>query len=373
MDNKKAKTIAILTLGRHKDGVWIHKLVQCLLDKNIREKSGNRVEVQVVVLEDFLAAPVLVSEPNDTMSQWTAIVNRVSDAAEPWEVKACMSLLQIAKQVWKIPIFNGPDAYSVCTNKWCHHVLFAQAGLTSPTTIAMMKQKNETDKHQFQKSLKELQRHSSQTPKQNHNDNDNDKEALDYLIKPNAGGFGSGIVRKSLAREEIETNKQTSSNDNLPDYSDQMVLLQEYTSPKQQRIYRVWFLLGKAQSAVERDISKDGSEFTSGCVGGACTIRRAYEQKNDDGTTEKQPMISIWEVPADVREEIENKLLPSLPADAHCGSVEFLYNDCEDDDEAQRLYFDINLLSTLPLLDSNGNSSDKPWLELAKAIFEICL
>jgi len=36
-------------------------------------------------------------------------------------------------------------------------------------------------------------------------------------------------------------------------------------------------------------------------------------------------MQSYWLVPENVKREIELSLLPVLPEDAHCGSVEFMY------------------------------------------------
>lgn len=78
-----------------------------------------------------------------------------------------------------------------------------------------------------------------------------------------------------------------------------------------------------------------------------------------------------WEVPEEVRQEIEDQLLPLL-TDAHCGSVEFLYAH----DNLQRLYFDLNLLSTLPIADNMEAGESvwpkdfDPWLELAHGIWE---
>lgn len=77
-----------------------------------------------------------------------------------------------------------------------------------------------------------------------------------------------------------------------------------------------------------------------------------------------------YKIPTEVLKEIETKLLPLLPA-AHCGSVEYLYNR-----DAHRLYFDINLLSTLPLVETVENvkevwgASYDPWTELAQSIVE---
>ena len=127
-----------------------------------------------------------------------------------------------------------------------------------------------------------------------------------------------------------------------------------------------------------------------------------------------------WKVPAEVRHEIEDQLLPLL-IDAHCGSVEFLYASSsstipttastihrsvdgngnnegvretsknEPPNESAktsrkhlRLYFDLNLLSTLPLIDNIDISRDEvagdavwpkgfdPWLELAHSIWDFC-
>jgi hypothetical protein len=74
-------------------------------------------------------------------------------------------------------------------------------------------------------------------------------------------------------------------------------------------------------------------------------------------------------VPADVANEIEQQLLPLL-TDAHCGSVEFLYTQ-----EGTRLYFDLNLLSTLPINARNDDVWDSeydPWMEQARVVWNIC-
>jgi hypothetical protein len=96
-------------------------------------------------------------------------------------------------------------------------------------------------------------------------------------------------------------------------------------------------------------------EFTNACAGGACSIRR--------------PKLAPWLVPEEVRCELQVQLLPLLK-DVHCGSVEFLYNT-----QGQRLYFDLNLLSTLPVgvEDSSGVWAPNydPWQELADAVWNV--
>ena len=111
-----------------------------------------------------------------------------------------------------------------------------------------------------------------------------------------------------------------------------------------------------------------------------------------------------WKVPNEVRQEIEDRLLPLLE-DAHSGSIEFLYTSSTLSNEKNaaskgssgseevssswpRLYFDLNLLSTLPVFDDDevteedgggkfwSNDYDPsydPWHELAHSIWEFCI
>jgi hypothetical protein len=110
----------------------------------------------------------------------------------------------------------------------------------------------------------------------------------------------------------------------------------------------------------------DGAdEFTTGCAAkGVCSIQ---DRKK------KHPALIAYKIPNEVIKEIETKLLPLLP-DAHCGSVEYL---CHKD--GHRLFFDINLLSTLPLVETVENvkevwgASYDPWTELAQGIVEFAV
>ena len=129
IDEDGPKTITILTLEEHKDGVWITRLVDALSDVA-------SATVNVVTLESMLAN----MDPSQALfsSSCGLLVNRVSDAAAPPLQKTCVGVLQLAASVYKIAVWNGPTSYSLCCNKWCQHVLFAQAGLESPPTQAFM-------------------------------------------------------------------------------------------------------------------------------------------------------------------------------------------------------------------------------------------
>ena len=310
MADKKG-IIVLLTLEKHKDGVWITRLMAALAP----------APAHVVTLESLLnnldTAQPLFS------SSCALLVNRVSDAAPPHLQKACEAVLQLAI-LQRIPVWNGPISYSLCSNKWCHHVLFQQAGLSSPRTRALLEPTTET-----------LQQASHQVR------HDTEQQ---LLLKPNAGGFGAGVQLMTTPKEDLR---------NATTFADQVALVQQHVTSE--FIYRVWFLNGKVQCGIVRSVdAAQDQAFTTGCVGNACT-----RTKN---------VIKAYAIPNDVKDELQDRLLPLLP-DAHCGSVEFLH-----DAQGTRLYFDLNLLSTLPLVeavqDNQGawpNDYD-PWKELAEAI-----
>jgi hypothetical protein len=303
-------TLAILTLRRHKDGIWIQKLVEAL---QIVRPSSQQLSVQIVVLEDLFRGPLSISHEgilsHSLKTSWRGLVNRVSDAAEPWEVKACVALLQIAK-LMQIRVFNGPEAFSLCTNKWCHHVLFQRANLKSPDTVACLQQQDNMGTPEDSsdlgglavKLLYKLEKEQNVVEKFQCDD----IGVIDYLVKPNSGGFGAGIQRRSCNKRCLD-DKFTAPTDcvNLPCYADRFVLFQKYVPPYEHKIYRVWFLMGKVQCAVVRSITsispRSGSltlnggdeEFTTGCVGGVCHRPNRLSRQSSN--------IQPWAISDDVR------------------------------------------------------------------------
>ena len=162
--------------------------------------------------------------------------------------------------------------------------------------------------------------------------------STEILIKPNAGGFGAGIQKI-----EKPLQPKSSSEDSMmfpipkPSFDDNMALIQQYEKPKDDKLYRIWFLNGKVQCAIERTLmSESGStddEFTSGCAAGMCSMRSSSNNKKDQSSlSEKNVTVAAWSVPKEVQDELEKQLLPLLP-DAHCGSVEFLYSRQNEEEE----------------------------------------
>ncbi|KAL3778807.1 hypothetical protein HJC23_009840 [Cyclotella cryptica] len=323
------KNIVILTLKKHEDGVWVQRLLNCLeLIATEENQDSKALKVEVRALETWMEEGWIVSSPN-CFDNIAAIVNRVSDAASPSLFKATLALLGAARS-FGIPIVNGPETYAMCGNKWCHHMLFSRANLKSPSTLMFWNEDggNENTMEFIQEHIKSM----------------NLDDGYTLLAKPNSGGFGTGIRKLTMPLQKND----------VPAFEDCITLLQKYEQPRGNKLYRVWFLRGKVQCAVERELQDDENQFTNACSG-SCSLQRPPR---------------AWRVPMDVKDELEGQLLPLL-TDAHCGSIEFLYSK----EDSTRLYFDLNLLSTLPLnvLNEEGvwEASYDPWMEQAAAVWEI--
>lgn len=350
----------LLTLQIHKDGIWVRRLVEEL-------EKLQRV-VKVLTLEELLHNQRVDLRYTSTPSlpilsqECSGIINRVSDAADPAVVKRCIALLTVATRLYGIPVFNGPESYSLCCNKWCHHCIFSQAGLASPPTVVVVPSQWDRPATKEDPSDQRNSRiqHSTQLLRDS---------SLPHLIKPNSGGFGVGIVKL----EELGNPDDDDDGTNpllLDDFNvkqaDGTLLLQEYIQSNDNKIYRVWFLARRVQCAVVRtttpattnDGGGGGDELTCGCSG--------QNNVDDNG------LVSAWPIPRSVSNEIE-RMLALLPEDAHAGSVEFV------EQAERRLNFDLNLLSTLPNsstatvadADAIWGVAYNPWAELAKAVVDV--
>jgi len=294
--------VVVLTLDKHRTGNWITELT-------------NRLDDAVVLsVEELMKGPVACDA--NMMHEWTGLINRVSDAADPVWVKATLSILQTAKLLG-IPVFNGPNAYALCTSKWCHHVIFDKAGVSTPRTFRTLASNASTTQKEVDLPFP-------------------------YLIKPNAGGFGAGIRRIESGTELPNVTQLDTS------ATDPVVVLQPFYSTEW--IYRVWFLGNKVQCAVRRRVTDSTESFTTGCSAKSC----------------KREIMEAWKVPDEVAREIER--IAGAIDDMDAGSVELLIHN------GKRLYFDLNLLSTLPDVMRVSNrqgtwkNSFNPWAEFLSSV-----
>jgi biotin carboxylase len=149
------------------------------------------------------------------------------------------------------------------------------------------------------------------------------------LLKPNSGGFGKGIVR--FDNMESLTSSFSVESDDIKDAfgSDGIALLQEFIQPKDNLIYRAWFVEGKVHRAV------------------SVTVDDASSGRQDDDKTKQDFNACVCSVPFENYEcpdTVKNNVEAlAAAAGADCGSVEYLY-----DFDGNLQFFDFNCLSTLP-------------------------
>mmetsp|Transcript_108224 Transcript_108224/g.345049 ORF Transcript_108224/g.345049 Transcript_108224/m.345049 type:complete len:294 (-) Transcript_108224:56-937(-) len=270
--------VILLTRDEHAEGKWLTDLAAAL-----RLRSA---EVAVRALSGFRG------------TERGLLVNRVSDSAPAADVKRCLAALRGA-ELRGLPVLNGAQCYGVGTSKLLHYELFGSAGLQTPA-YACVAASDDLPAVARRRQLR-----------------------FPLLLKPNAAGFGKGILK--LETEEELAQAAVVGGDGL-------ALLQEYRAPDQGFTYRVWFLGARVQCAVR---------VTAPPSFNACVLNVTHEP---------------WPCPPDVAAAVEGL---AAAAGADCGSVELLYAD------GQPQYFDFNLLSTLPAAGEGGLAH---YLELADHI-----
>jgi hypothetical protein len=208
-----------------------------------------------------------------------------------------------------------------------HHQAFARAGLNTPHSIVV----NSSDRDGGAVDAAMVRSAAEALIKQG--------ACFPLLVKPNAAGFGAGIVvlESFEAIDAHFVTPQVVSNDGI-------ALVQErLLDPTTPAFYRVWFLDQRVQCGVE--LTRAGLGVTGGCVGGVCARSSAAVVKDT---------FRAWEVPESVCEAV---IRVAAIAQASCGSVELLYVD------GKPVYFDLNMLSTLPTPGVGVEDPHGVWLE----------
>lgn len=262
--------IVLLTRDEHAQGKWLVDLAEAIT------AAGPKVAI------------VRLSELN-RLPACRCLVNRVSDAAPPADVKIAFTALRTA-ELRGVPVVNGTASFALATSKLLHYELFAAAGLATPP-YCVVRRGADVGAAAANAGLE-----------------------FPLLLKPNSGGFGKGIVRLETSASIGET---AAADMDGAFGEDGVAVLQEYAAPDAGKTYRVWFhSKGEVHCAVSVEPQDDSY---NACV---CSVPN-------------QP----WDVPADVAAATRNA---AKIAGAECGSVELLYH------AGRPMYFDFNLLSTLP-------------------------
>ena len=185
-------------------------------------------------------------------------------------------------------IFNGSNAFHIGTSKWLHHSVLEKAGGATPPSVIVQ-------------SWFDLKEHATAKD-----------SPLRYplLLKPNAGGFGAGIVRFSTPEDAVKTADEAIALGQDLDPNDGVAVLQEYYEPAGGTVYRVWHVGGRVQCGVATTFldGSHGKEFGGACAATGCVLQNR--------------VMKPWRVPESVARVVE---ATAKLSGADCGSVELLY------------------------------------------------
>lgn len=340
--------ILILTTDEHRTRVWITRLHDQLL--LLRPQLSIRVLGAAEAYGEFF--------PASGHPPWRLLVNRVADSSDPVNVKACSALLFLCK-LWDIPVVNGLDAFTVATNKVLHHQVLGKAGVKSPRSVVLRSRAADFERESVLAAEKLLQE-GCKWP---------------LLLKPNSGGFGRGIrllwdlpqlkqACSTMITAAVATPIATAHYALL---DDDAMLLQEYLAPLADTVYRVWFLSHAVQCAMKvkrdpplppttGDSEVSRSQFEGGCSGGECKRQKITHHSAPPSAITPlgvEREFLPWEVPSAIATKVCD-ITRAVGSDCHCGSVEFLFPA----DGGEAVFFDVNMVSTLPLEVINNNNND---------------
>ena len=231
---------------------------------------------------------------------WRCLVNRVSDASPASDVMICNAALRAA-QLRGVKTINGLPSFSIGTSKMLHHELFNSVGVETPHSIIITSDMTVTH------IVDAVETAGMKYP---------------LLLKPNRGGFGKGI--STISTKDAFTSKII---EDIFSHDKFAVLQQFIENPLDGFIYRVFFLDKEVQCAVR--VKTAGTDGFNACV---CSVP-----------------FETWDCPPSIANDVK---LMAEKSGADCGSVEFMYIVGEHSNgnslDPKPLYFDFNLLTTLP-------------------------
>eukprot|EP00941_MAST-03F_sp_MAST-3F-sp1_P004784 g4784.t1 len=126
--NFSKNQILLLTLKKHRFGVWIEQLLNqfSLHHKDIFDA------IKIVEVDDLSLNDLTVS---NTPPKWKLVINRVSDAAGLRAMKVTSAILTCA-ELWNIPTINGkPFTYNLGCSKALHHHVIERADCKVPKSV----------------------------------------------------------------------------------------------------------------------------------------------------------------------------------------------------------------------------------------------
>ena len=332
----------LLSPERHLQGAWLLNL-----KSEIERHPSIRVAVDIVAIEHWGQTHFDMLE----QSQWNVAVNRVSDASEPAVAKMAMVIMR-QLELHRVPVINPCSAYSLLMSKSGHHAVLGLAGVATPDSafvngLGLKDQKDESDST-TSTALSKLSQSCSGL-----------QEKFPLLYKPCAAAYAKGVVTiqnaddlEAFAKQVQSSVKSPSEYEVSPLGNDFTGYLQKFCAPDKGQYFRVFVLDGAIQCAIKvvpRESDLGTGSATSTC---ACSANK----------TASSPLRFLAYSPTNEEADEAVRILAKV-AGADCGSVEFLYLD------GQRLYFDVNLLSHLPVRAGASDGSLFPGFEDADGIW----
>lgn len=319
----EAADIVLLSLRKHLRGRWLLDLRLALMF------AGGRTRVLCIDADggaDCLWGEGgqlgLTLSPSAPPLPWRVLVNCVSDAAPAHVQQQLVSAMRAAEAAGAL-VLNGPSAHAACAAKVAQHALLRAAGCPSPRTLAVSAASGAM-------LAKAADEHGLQYP---------------LLLKPNAGGFGNGIV-SFASPDDLQAAEAGSEQLQGAFSGGGLALLQEQLTSADGRVGRIWVLDGEVLCAVRAPLMQvggSGKTSASGCMADASAAAAAV----------------AWDPEPAIRAEVARL---ARMAGATWGSVEMISPSDASDAEARWVYFDLNLscVSTLPDPASVADP-DKVW------------
>ena len=325
VDNPTAEAMRALLLSpeRHLQGAWLLNL-----KSELEKRNSAKVEVDIVAIEHWGQSHFDALE----QSPWNVAVNRVSDASEPAVAKMALVIMR-QLELRGVPVINPSSAYSLLMSKSGHHAVLRLAGVEMPESTFVNGLGLTANSSQ---ALSLLTQAADKFP---------------LLYKPCAAAYAKGVVTMNDKAELEAFASQVQSFVNSPSAlqvgplgNDHTGFLQKFCAPDLGQYFRVFVLDGKFQCAIKvvpRDESGPGAAGAAGAVTSTCACSA--------DKTASSPLRFFAYTPTE-EEAAEAVRILSQVAQADCGSVEFLLI------EGKRLYFDVNLLSHLPVRDESSDT-----------------
>ena len=311
----------LLTPERHLKGAWL-----LTLQAQLERLQPEKVDVDIVCIEHWGQKNFEMLED----SHWNIAVNRVSDASEPPIAKMALVIMR-QLELRGVPVINPSAAYSLLMSKSGHHAVLRLAGVATPDSAFVNGL-----------GLKEAD-YSQALSLLSNSFGESLEDKFPLLYKPCAAAYAKGVVTMQNAEDlqdfarQVQSSVTSSCQTVGPLGNDFTGFLQKFCAPDQGQYFRVFVLNGAFQCAIKvvpRDESGPGTaSVTSTC---ACSANK----------TSSSPLRFFAYQPTQEEADEAVRILSAV-AGADCGSVEFLYL------EGRRLYFDVNLLSHLPVLDES--------------------